>query len=96
MSETKEHLEILNAIYEVESHLLNNIESVRCMVRDLGTVELKECGPDITLRDFFAGCALARGVGGWLPSTGDQAEDIGYICRRAYEWAELMLKERDK
>ncbi len=66
------------------------------------TVELKECGPDITPRDFFAGCALmargpkcielslARAMG-----TGTEIDPKYLEFDWAYTFADAMLKARE-
>jgi len=57
-----------------------------------GTTELKDAGPDITLRDFFAGCALMGLMNyatliceGWTPYA---------ISASSYKQADAMLKAR--
>ena len=90
----EEPYEILNAIYETESNILNNIETVRCMLRGHinGEVELKSADPDITLRDFFAGCALIASViesGLWRK---DHSGDVDAAW--SYTIADAMMKAR--
>ena len=90
----EEPYEILNAIYETESHILNQIETVRCMLRGHinGEVELKSAGPDITLRDFFAGCALIAVILDTRLQGVDSNREEEPVF--AYRWADAMLKAR--
>ena len=44
----------------------------------------------MTLRDYFAGQALA----GWVTGSGNNDED--YVAQVCYEYADAMLKEREK
>ena len=50
--------------------------------------------------DFFAGCALSGLLAGALnipaEKTGGQTLDYDWACRKAYELADMMMKERQK
>jgi len=51
---------------------------------------------DISLRNYYAGCALARGVGGPLPESAWRSTDIAVRCREAFVWADAMIEQGDK
>lgn len=63
------------------------------MPQDVDTLSAASVGSHIDLRDHFAAAAMA----GLIAEGGDWRLDyIGRPCIRAYQWADAMLRERDK
>lgn len=63
------------------------------MPKDDATLSAASVGSHVELRDHFAAAAMA----GLIAEGGDWRLDyIGRPCIRAYEWADAMLRERDK
>lgn len=62
-----------------------------------GQTELKECGPDIILRDFFAGCVLA-GLMAFGHSAVNKKGKGGSdsTAWAAYQMSDAMLKAREE
>jgi len=63
------------------------------MTHDDATLSAASVGSHIELRDHFAAAAMA----GLIAEGGDWRLDyIGRPCIRAYEWADAMLRERER
>jgi hypothetical protein len=57
-----------------------------------GTVEWQEMSSGMTLRDYFAGQALA----GLLTQPAEDAFEANHFATAAYQMADAMLKERSR
>ena len=63
------------------------------MPKDDATLSAASAGSHVELRDHFAAAAMA----GLIAEGGDWRLDcIGRPCIRAYEWADAMLRERER
>jgi hypothetical protein len=55
----------------------------------------EDVNPGMTLRDYFAAKAMQGMLAGW-PNSDSCFEHMPTICKKCYQWADMMLKARVK